>query len=177
MATTTPEHGAEAAGSFPPFDPSTFGSQLLWLAITFGVLYWLMSKVALPRLSDILEVRRDRIMSDLDEAQRLKDESEEAIASYEQALAEARKKAHDIAHVARDKAQADVDAEQAKVDADLGLKMAEAEASIAASRKQAMAEVSSIAEDTTSELVSALIGTKPTKATLKKAVSAAEEAA
>ncbi|MEH6726672.1 MAG: F0F1 ATP synthase subunit B [Hyphomicrobiales bacterium] len=177
MATTTPENGAEAAGSFPPFDPSTFGSQLLWLAITFGVLYWLMSKVALPRLSDILEVRRDRIMSDLDEAQRLKDESEEAIASYEQALAEARKKAHDIALVARDKAQADVDAEQAKVDAALGVKMAEAEASIAETRKQAMAEVSSIAEDTTSELVNALIGTKPTKAALKKAVSAAEEAA
>lgn len=177
MATTTPEHGAEAAGSFPPFDPSTFGSQLLWLAITFGVLYWLMSKVALPRLSDILEVRRDRIMSDLDEAQRLKDESEEAIASYEQALAEARKKAHDIALVARDKAQAEVDAEQAKVDADLGVKMAEAEASIAETRKQAMAEVSSIAEDTTSELVTALIGTKPTKAALKKAVTAAEKAA
>lgn len=177
MATTTPEHGAEAAGSFPPFDPSTFGSQLLWLVITFGVLYWLMSKVALPRLSDILEVRRDRIMSDLDEAQRLKDESEEAIASYEQALAEARKKAHDIALVARDKAQAEVDAEQAKVDADLGVKMAEAEASIDETRKQAMAEVSSIATETTLELVNVLIGTKPTKAALEKAVSAAEKAA
>ncbi|MCL4142362.1 UNVERIFIED_CONTAM: hypothetical protein GTU68_039658 [Idotea baltica] len=136
-----------------------------------------MSKVALPRLSDILEVRRDRIMSDLDEAQRLKDESEEAIASYEQALAEARKKAHDIALVARDKAQAEVDAEQAKVDADLGVKMAEAEASIDETRKQAMAEVSSIATETTTELVTALIGTKPTKAALEKAVSAAEKAA
>jgi len=177
VATTTPENGAEAAGSFPPFDPSTFGSQLLWLAITFGVLYWLMSKVALPRLSDILEVRRDRIMSDLDEAQRLKDESEEAIASYEQALAEARKKAHDIALVARDKAQAQVDAEQAKVDADLGVKMAEAEASIDETRKQAMAEVSSIATETTNELVTVLIGTKPTKAALEKAVSSAEKAA
>lgn len=177
MASTPAENGAEAAGSFPPFDPSTFGSQLLWLAITFGVLYWLMSKVALPRLSDILEVRRDRIMSDLDEAQRLKDESEEAIASYEQALAEARKKAHDIALVAREKAQAEVDAEQAKVDTDLNAKMAEAEAAIAKTLSKAMEEVTGIAEETTNELVNTLIGTKPTKAALTKAVSAAEKAA
>ncbi|MEP0522329.1 MAG: F0F1 ATP synthase subunit B [Hyphomicrobiales bacterium] len=177
MASTPAENGAEAAGSFPPFDPSTFGSQLLWLAITFGVLYWLMSKVALPRLSDILEVRRDRIMSDLDEAQRLKDESEEAIASYEQALSEARKKAHDIALGAREKAQAEVDAEQAKVDTDLNAKMAEAEAAIAETRSKAMAEVTGIAEETTIELVTTLIGSKPTKAALTKAISSAEKAA
>ncbi|PCJ94373.1 MAG: ATP F0F1 synthase subunit B' [Hyphomicrobiales bacterium] len=177
MASPAAEHGAEAASSFPPFDPSTFGSQLLWLAITFGVLYWLMSKVALPRLSDILEVRRDRIMSDLDEAQRLKDESEEAIASYEQSLAEARKKAHDIALSAREKALAEVDAAQAKTDKSLQAKMAEAEAAIAETRNSAMAEVAGIAAETASELVSVLIGSKPTKAALTKAVKAADSAA
>lgn len=170
----TPADGAEAG--FPPFDPSTFGSQLLWLAITFGVLYWLMSKFALPRLSDILEVRRDRIMSDLDEAERLKGESEEAIAAYEQSLAEARQKAGGIANAARDKAQAEVDAEQAKTEAELAEKMAKAEAGIAETRATAMAEVTGIAQDTTTELVDALIGTKPTKAALEKAVAAAEAA-
>lgn len=170
----TPAHGTEAG--FPPFDPSTFGSQLLWLAITFGVLYWLMSKFALPRLSDILEVRRDRIMSDLDEAQRLKGESEEAIAAYEQALAEARQKAGGIASAARDKAQAEVDAEQAKTEKTLADKMAKAEAAIAKTRAAAMAEVTGIAQDTTTELVDALIGTKPTKVALEKAVAAAEAA-
>ena len=59
-------------GGFPPFESHTFGSQLLWLAITFGALYFLMSRIALPRVASILETRSDRIASDLGEAQRLK---------------------------------------------------------------------------------------------------------
>lgn len=54
-----------SVGTFPPFDGETYASQILWLAITFGLLYWIMSKVALPRLSGILEDRRDRIAGDL----------------------------------------------------------------------------------------------------------------
>ncbi len=71
---------------FPPFDATTFASQLLWLAITFGVLYYLMARVAVPRIAGIIEDRRDRIASDLDMADRLKTDSEEALAAYEKAL-------------------------------------------------------------------------------------------
>ncbi|WP_209000638.1 hypothetical protein [Labrenzia sp. DG1229] len=84
------EHGV----GFPPFDATTFASQLLWLAITFGVFYWIMKNVAMPRIAGILEDRKDRIAGDLSEANRLKDETDAAIAAYEQALAEARNKAH-----------------------------------------------------------------------------------
>ena len=49
---------------FPPFDPTHFSSQLLWLAITFGLFYWFMSRVVVPRISGILEGRRDRISGD-----------------------------------------------------------------------------------------------------------------
>ena len=101
-------HAADsgAGGSFPPFDSSTYGSQVLWLAITFGVLYYVMAKVALPRIGSILEVRSDRIEQDIAEAQRLKEDTDEAIASYEQALGDARSKAQGIAQTARDKAKA-----------------------------------------------------------------------
>ncbi|MEP1881060.1 MAG: ATP F0F1 synthase subunit B, partial [Roseibium sp.] len=88
------EHGA----GFPPFDSSTFASQILWLAITFGLFYWIMKNVAVPRIAGILEDRKDRIAGDLAEANRLKQETDAAIAAYEQALAEARNKAHGIAH-------------------------------------------------------------------------------
>src|SRR5690606_27801834 len=60
---------AEHGGAFPPFDPTFFPSQLLWLAVTFGALYWLSSRVLLPRLSGIIEDRRDRIADDLAEAE------------------------------------------------------------------------------------------------------------
>ena len=94
------EHATE--NSFPPFDSSTFSSQILWLAITFGLFYLFMSRVVLPRIGSILETRRDRIAQDLNEANRLKLESDQAFAAYEQELAEARSNAHEIAQTARD---------------------------------------------------------------------------
>ncbi|MFN4256988.1 MAG: prolyl oligopeptidase family serine peptidase, partial [Saprospiraceae bacterium] len=78
-------HGGEKAG-FPPFDASTFPSQLLWLAITFGLFYLLMAKVIMPRIGGILENRHDKIAQDLDEASRSKAEADAAIAAYEQEL-------------------------------------------------------------------------------------------
>jgi F-type H+-transporting ATPase subunit b len=114
-------------GVFPPFDQSTFASQLLWLAITFGLFYLLMSKVIVPRIGGILEHRRDRIAQDLDEANRLKEEADNAIAAYEQELADARKKASAIAEAAREKAKAAADAERVSTEAELNAKMADAE--------------------------------------------------
>ena len=71
-------HGAE--GAFPPFDASTYPSQLFWLALTFGFLFWFMSKIIVPRIGGILEMRQDRIAQDLDKAHELKSEADEAIA-------------------------------------------------------------------------------------------------
>ncbi len=71
----------EQQGYFLRSIQSSFASQLLWLAITFGIFYYLMSKVVIPRISGILGVRRDRITRDLDEAQRLKEESDAALGS------------------------------------------------------------------------------------------------
>lgn len=78
-------HGAEhgASGVFPPFDQSTYASQVLWLAITFGLFYLLMQKVIVPRVGGILENRHGRIAQDLDEAARLKSEADAAVETYE----------------------------------------------------------------------------------------------
>ncbi|WP_136660421.1 F0F1 ATP synthase subunit B [Nitratireductor sp. XY-223] len=167
------EHAAE--GNFPPFDSSTFASQLLWLAITFGLFYLFMSRVVLPRIGSILETRRDRIAQDLNEASRLKEEADQAFAAYEQELADAKSKAHEIAQAARDAAKSDADDERAKVEADVAGKLEKAEAEIAAVKKKALAEVGAIAADTTAAIVSQLIGGTVTKAKLNAAVKAAAE--
>src|SRR5262245_65996164 len=86
------EHGR----GFPPFDPATFASQLFWFALTFILLYVLMSRVALPRIGTILEDRRKRIDGDLADAQRSKEASDAAIAAHEKALAEARGRAQTL---------------------------------------------------------------------------------
>lgn len=166
-------HGAEG-GAFPPFDPSTFASQLLWLAITFAIFYWFMSKVAIPRIASILEVRRDRISGDLDEAQRLRDEADAAHAAYEQELAEARSRAHAIAQDASEKAKAEADARRQKVEADLAKKLEEAEARIGDIRAKAMSDVGGIASETVGAIVSQLVGASATKAEISRAVGAVE---
>ena len=167
--------GHEAGGAFPPFDSTTFGSQLLWLAITFGLLYYLMSKVALPRIANILEVRRDRIASDLGEAERLKRETDEAIASYEQSLAEARQKAHGIAHTAREEAKTHIDAEFAKVEADVTKQIADADKKISTVKEAAMGEVEGIAHSTTEAILEKLLGTtRLSQKDITEAVAAAK---
>ena len=165
--------GDQAHGAFPPFDPQTFGSQLFWLAITFGLLYYLMAKVALPRIGTIIEERNDRIANDFAEAEKLKQETDEAIAAYEQALGEARQNAHGIGYAARDKAKAKIDAHRNRIDADLGDKIRAAEAEIATASAGALAELETIARDAAEALVQALVGAGAGKAEIAAAVDAA----
>ena len=169
----TVEDAAHGGGSFPPFDSSTYPSQLLWLAITFGLFYLFLKKVVLPRIGGILEVRRDRIAQDLDQAARMKEEADAAVAAYEQELADARAKANGIAQQARNAAQADAEAERKKTEAALEEKLAGAEASIASIKSSAMREVGVIAEETAAAIVQQLLGGKADRAAVAAAVRSA----
>ena len=162
-----------AESSFPPFDSSTFPSQLLWLAITFGLFYLFLKKVVMPRIGGILEVRSDRIAQDLDQAARMKEEADAAIAAYEQELAEAKAKANAIGQAARDSAKADAETERKQVEASLETRLSEAEARIALIKDAAMRDVGQIAEDTAAAIVQELVGTKADKAAISAAVKAA----
>ena len=157
-------------GAFPPFEADTFASQILWLAISFAALYFIMSRIALPRVASILEVRGDRIASDLAEAQRLKTETEQAIAAYETSLAEARAKAQKIAGEARDKVQAETDRKRKALDAELGERLAKAEKQIAETKSKALSNVRSIAVGAASVIVTQLIGDTPNAADVETAV-------
>lgn len=158
-------------GAFPPMDTTTFPSQIFWLVIFFGLLYLLMSRVALPKMGSILEKRAARIEGDLARAQALKDETQAAVTAYEKALADARAKAQGIALETRTKMAAEMDAERSAVEATLGAKVGEAEARIAKAKAKAMTDVSGVAADAAAEIVAELTGTKVTKAAVSKAVA------
>ena len=100
--TAVPDVAPEAHGAFPPFASETFASQLLWFAVAFGLLYYVMSRFALPRVAAIMESRSQRIAADLAEAERLRAESEAAGAAYEKSLGDARAKAKAIAQEMRE---------------------------------------------------------------------------
>jgi F-type H+-transporting ATPase subunit b len=164
MANETTHTEVPAGGHdrvFPPFDKQTFPSQLLWLTVTFVALYLLMSRIALPRIGSILEQRSTRIAGDLAEAQRLKGESDAAIAAYEKALADARSRAQALVNDARQRQAAEAEAARKALDATLNTRIAEAESRIAKTKTAAMVNVRSIATEAAGVIVERLIGVPP----------------
>ena len=151
--------GDSAGGSgLPQLDPNVFSPQIIWLAISFTVLYFLMSKLALPRISGVIEERSQRIQRDLDEAERFKAETESALAAYEEALAEARAKAGKIAGEMRETLTREVDAKRVDVEQKITAKLADADRRIADTKASALTQVNEIAETTAQAIVSKLIG-------------------
>jgi F-type H+-transporting ATPase subunit b len=158
----------------PQLDVNAWPPQLFWLAITFLVLYFIVSKLVIPRTGGTIEGRKNQIDSDLDSAQRFRADTDKAVAEYEKALADARSKAHAIAQETRGKLSAEVDKERSNLDGELAGKIAAAEKTIQAARTKALASVTELATDIAADIVSQLIGTKVTKADAAKAVAKAQ---
>ncbi|UZF92514.1 F0F1 ATP synthase subunit B family protein [Bosea sp. NBC_00550] len=168
------QHGLSGEkASFPPFDPTHFASNLFWLAITFAVLYWLMSTVALPRLGAILEERADTIGRDLDHATQMQGKAEEMAQAYEKALAEARKNAQGIAQTARETGAKASDAQRHATEAELAAKLAQAEATIAKTKTEAMTNVRGLGSDIAVAIVEKLTGQAPSASEASAAVDQA----
>lgn len=129
----------------PQFDPSSFASQLFWLVISFVLLYLVVSRYAIPRIGQVLEQRQKMIDDDLDRAHQLKAETEEAIATYEKALAEARAQAHDVLREAQDAISKQAEARNKEVNAKIAEQIKQGEARIIKARDEAMAQVKEIA--------------------------------
>jgi len=119
-------HAAEAAekGGMPQLDFSTFPNQIFWLLITLVVVYLILSRMALPRISSVLAERQGTITNDLGAAEELKLKAQEAEAAYNKALADARSEAQRIAAEAKAEIQADLDKAIAKADAEIAAKSA-----------------------------------------------------
>jgi F-type H+-transporting ATPase subunit b len=155
------EVGHDAGGGhahFPPFETSTFPSQLFWLAIAFGALYYYMSKRFLPAVGGVIEARRARIAKDLDDATAMQQKADAAAAAHEKQIADARAKAQALAQSTREQLAAEAEARRKSIEDELAAKLSASEAQIAATRSQAMSNVAAIAKDTTGAIVERLIG-------------------
>jgi F-type H+-transporting ATPase subunit b len=161
MATAHTEAHGGAKPQFPPFNKETFASQAFWFVITFVLLYLLMSRIALPRIGAIVDARSGKIAGDLADAQKLKDETDQAVAGYEKKLADARVNAQSIAGQTRDKLMAEADERRKTLEAKLADHLHQAEKTIAQTKTQAMSNVRGIATETAAAIVERLIGTKP----------------
>lgn len=156
----------------PQLEVSTYASQIFWLFVSFGVLYYLLSRKALPRIAEILEARADRIRADLDEAQRLRKEAEEAMTSYEQVMAKAQQDAQATLSAVQTKLQAESADKLAKLETKLAKQVAEAEERIAKAKSDALNELDEAALATAQAATERLAGIKVSKTDAKAALDA-----
>lgn len=171
LASAAAKGGAQASGGLPQLNVNDFAPQLIWLAGIFVVLYLLMSKVVLPKVGGVIEERSQRIAKDLAEAQRLKSETEKALATYEQAMTEARAKAQKIAQENRDVLNAEINKERAVIEARINAQAVEAERRITDAKTRAMGSVGEIAGETARSIVAQLIGQDVTAAEAAQALA------
>ena len=174
VAAAAAAHG-EKAGGLPQLNPADFSPQLAWLAVTFVVLYLILSRVTLPRIGEVLEERRDRVQRDLDAAERFKTDTDAALAAYEKALSDARQKASSMAKEVRDRLASDTESERTRIESDLNAKLADAEQRITATKTKALSSVDEIAAETASAVVGKLLGEDVSPAEVKKVIQPAAE--
>jgi F-type H+-transporting ATPase subunit b len=152
------EAAAPKSGGLPQMNVDYFPTQLFWLALTFLGLWFVLSKIALPKVGSVIGERKDRIQGDIEAAAKLKGETDKALADYEKALNDARANASSIAKETRAKLASETDAEKAKVETQIASKLKDAEARIVATKTKALSAVNDIAAETAGDVIKKLIG-------------------
>jgi F-type H+-transporting ATPase subunit b len=158
--TTETTEAPHKEGGFPPFDTTTFPSQLFWLVVTFAFLFTVLWKVAGPKINAAITGRRSAINGAIAEAGKARSEAEAAQAGYEAALSKARARANALAEDTRTKLNAEIAKAKAEADAKAHDAMAAADARIAAMRENAKQAVTAAARDAAVAIVERLTGDK-----------------
>jgi len=153
MAIETTGTGADAAVGMPQLDVTTWPNQIFWLLVTLVAIYFILSRVALPRIGAVLAERQGVITNDLAAAEDLRQQSVRAEAAYNEALVRARSEAAKIVAQAKADIQGDLQKAAAQADAEIAARTAESEVRIADIRAGAMADVTEVATQTAAELV------------------------
>ena len=148
----------EVHEGMPQLNAATYPSQIFWLIVSFLLLFWLLRTKALPKVSEILEARQDRVAADLDRATKLREDAEAALRRYEQVVAEAQDKAGTQIRETRERLIAESTARQAELDRTLAAKIADAEQRIGATRKAALADLHSVAVEVAQAATTRLVG-------------------
>ena len=171
IATVIAAAASKEKAGFAPFETWHFPSQIFWLIVLFGTLYFVLSRFILPQIGSTMERRESTIANELDEASRLNDKALESQQATDQAIAKAHAKARETAAKARSKIDADISEATAKADTEIEQKLAAAETRLGALRQEAMAKVQSRASDA-AQAILVKFGAKVTKAKVTSSVKA-----
>ena len=153
--------------------PLIFASQLFWLVVTFGILFFVIARGMVPKIQGVVEQRDRKIAQDLERAQRAREEAEATEEQYRERMNASRAEAMKLAQAAKQAGAREVEARVKAVDDEVGKKIEEAEGRIRASVEQAMRDIDSVAAEATQELVAKLTGKTVPADDARRAVKAA----
>ena len=160
-----------ASGGLPQLDYSTWFNQIFWLVIVFAALYFALAMFILPRLREGISDREGRISDDLDQASHMQREAEEAEKAYNNALADARAKAMNVAETTKQSVDAEIAKEIEAADANMDRQAEIAEANIRKIKTKALSNIETIAAEAAVDVVSSLTGKAPTAAAVRAAMT------
>jgi len=163
----------EKKDGLPQLNLNDMTPQLIWLALTFLALYFILSRFTLPKISSVLDERKNRIERDIAEGERLNSETQNAIAEYERKLTDARSKASNMVKENRDKVAAELETKRLAAEAADQERMATAEERINAMKTEAMSQVTAISTETAQELIRKLVGTEVSSEEIQRAMQPA----
>ena len=149
---------AAESGGMPQLNPEFWISQIFWLIITFGILFIVLTKVILPKISDNLETRKSQILENIETADKQKEESQKKIDEYEKIILDSKLKAKSYFNEAREKILDDINKKRAALDKDLDKEISEVEKELSDLKNKSGEKINKIAAETSAELIKELIG-------------------
>ncbi|MGH6813819.1 MAG: F0F1 ATP synthase subunit B', partial [Methylocella sp.] len=169
--TGTAAAGGHGETSFPPFDLVNFTPMLIWLALSFGLLYLLMAKIALPRVESILHTRAHKITNDIAEANAFRAQSDEAAAALDKTIADAKAMALALAQETRARLTAECEANRLALEAELNARLAASEMQILEMKAKAMGNVEAIASEAAAAIVHHITGKPADPTAIARAIA------
>ena len=161
-------YGAEAG--MPQLNPEFWTSQIFWLILVFSILYLVIWKVFLPKITYTIENRKSRVVNDLDEAQKLKENSEKKLKEYNQIIENSKKEAKKIIDDGLKKLGRDIENKKQKFDIEIEKELANVEKEIKELKKSSISNINKIAVETSSEIIQQIIGTDVNKSNVSAIV-------
>ena len=149
---------AAESGGMPQLNPEFWVSQIFWLIITFGILYVVLSRLILPKISANLEIRKSQILDNIEAAEKQREESELKIIEYEKAVQDSKNEAKNYFKQAREKLLKDINFKKDFLDSELSKEIQKAESEIQELRVRAPEKINKIAVETSADLLQRLIG-------------------
>tara|TARA_B100000029_G_scaffold469039_1_gene506553 strand:+ start:43 stop:633 length:591 start_codon:yes stop_codon:yes gene_type:complete len=146
------------SGGMPQLNPEFWVSQIVWLILTFGLLYLVLSKIILPKISDNLESRKSQILENIEAAEAQREESEKKIKEFEKIILESKLEAKNYFNEARQKILDDINTKKLALEKDIDEEISSAEQEVNNLKIGSSEKIKNIAIETSSELIKQLIG-------------------